>query len=71
MQNDPGVMQVARPSGCRNLIRCPKETIDATNLSTQSFMPKGLMLTFRRDEILDLPAFIEAGGNVARDYFQP
>ncbi len=49
----------------------PKEKIDESTISLQSTMPTGLLMTLSREEILDLLAFLEAGGNPAHDYFQP
>ncbi len=34
-------------------------------------MPTGLLMTLGREEILDLLAFLEAGGDVTHNYFQP
>ncbi|MCI0376454.1 MAG: GDSL-type esterase/lipase family protein [Gemmataceae bacterium] len=52
----------------------PKEVraddIDEKTPSKVSMMPTGLLVTFQRDEILDLLAFIVAGGNESHPAYQ-
>ncbi|NOZ40612.1 MAG: c-type cytochrome, partial [Planctomycetes bacterium] len=49
----------------------PKNNIDETNVSSQSTMPTGLLMTLSREEILDLLALLEAGGDPRHEYFRP
>lgn len=48
----------------------PKNTIDELIPSKLSTMPDGLLMTLTREEILDLLAFVEAGGDPKHNYFQ-
>jgi len=49
----------------------PKSEIEETDMSKQSTMPEGLLMTLSRDQILDLLAFIQAGGDPKHELFQP
>ena len=42
---------------------CPKKDIVKRELSPVSLMPMGLLFTFTQDEVLDLLAYLESGGN--------
>jgi putative heme-binding domain-containing protein len=49
----------------------PRGDIEELRPSTVSPMPEGLLNTFERDEILDLIAYLEAGGRREAAAFQP
>ena len=48
-----------------------KADVEEVTVSKQSTMPEGLLMTLTREEILDLLAYIEAGGNPGHPCFQP
>ena len=48
----------------------PKNEIEESSVSTQSTMPTGLLMTLSREEILDLLAFVEAGGDPMHQHFE-
>lgn len=48
-----------------------KEDVEARKASPQSLMPKGLLDTLSRDEILDLLAYLASRGNPKHPLFQP
>ena len=47
-----------------------KSTIESHSPSPVSFMPQGLLDTLRKDEILDLFAYIQAGGDPEHPSFR-
>ena len=47
-----------------------KNQVDEITTSPLSTMPDGLLMTLTRDEILDLLAYVEAGGDIKHPYFQ-
>jgi len=49
----------------------PKSEIEETLVSNQSTMPEGLLMTLSKEEILDLLAYLQAGGDPQHELFQP
>jgi putative heme-binding domain-containing protein len=49
----------------------PKDQIEKRDTSLISLMPEGLLNTLSRDEILDLLAFLQSGGNPNANAFRP
>ncbi|MES2571686.1 MAG: hypothetical protein V4710_16740, partial [Verrucomicrobiota bacterium] len=48
----------------------PKEKIASRRISPVSMMPPGLVNVLTKEEILDLLAYLESGGNPAAPAFQ-
>jgi len=48
----------------------PRSEIEELEASKTSTMPQGLLITYTRDEILDLTAYVQAGGRVDSPEFQ-
>ena len=72
VQEDADAMHLlSNPLQPEQITIIPKAEIDETDASPQSTMPTGLLMTLAREEILDLLAFIEAGGDPAHEHFQP
>ncbi|MEO2046644.1 MAG: DUF6797 domain-containing protein [Pirellulales bacterium] len=53
-----------------HLTTVAKNQVDEITTSPQSTMPDGLLMTLTREEILDLLAYVEAGGDIKHPYFQ-
>ena len=70
-EDDVSLHLLPNPLQPEQITTIPKDDIEEANVSTQSTMPTGLLMTLTREEILDLLAFLEAGGNPEQDYFRP
>jgi putative heme-binding domain-containing protein len=65
VKEEPNAIQLlANPLKPAEVTTIDKSSIDEMTASPISTMPKGLLMTFEKDEILDLLAFIESGGNM-------
>ena len=53
------------------LIEIPKSEIEEYSWSATSYMPSGLLDTLSREEILDLLAYIESGGEPQHPVYRP
>jgi cytochrome c len=61
-QDDKAVRMATNPSAPNEVTEIPRGRIDEMLKSDVSMMPVGLLSTFNQEEILDLLAFVEAGG---------
>lgn len=61
-QSDAHITLLPNPLKPETKVTLRKSDIEELEASTLSTMPMSLLITFTRDEILDLLAFIEAGG---------
>jgi hypothetical protein len=61
--NATSIAMVADPSRPTDLVRIPRDSILSRVASRVSIMPTGLLNTLGRDEILDLLAYLESGGD--------
>jgi putative heme-binding domain-containing protein len=48
----------------------PRSEIEELEASKTSTMPMGLLITYTRDEVLDLTAYVQSGGNASAAEFQ-
>ncbi|MCP4853451.1 MAG: c-type cytochrome [Fuerstiella sp.] len=64
-QNDTSITLLPNPLKPDQVITINRKQIDELIPSKQSTMPDGLLMTFSRDEILDLLAFIQQNGSGA------
>lgn len=62
-QDGKGVRIAANPAAPDERVVIPRERIEAVQKSNVSMMPVGLVSSLTREEILDLLAFVEAGGD--------
>ncbi|MDA1202015.1 MAG: GDSL-type esterase/lipase family protein [Planctomycetota bacterium] len=62
---------VENPVAKAEPIRIPKSEIDERTTSPVSIMPKGLLDTLNRDEVLDLIAYVAARGDESSCLFSP
>jgi putative heme-binding domain-containing protein len=68
-QNDASITLLPnplKPETKVSIARADIEELEASNVST---MPMSLLITFTRDEILDLLAFVQAGGQKQNPVF--
>lgn len=70
-QNDKEIRLLANPLAEREPRVIPRDQIDEQVEAKISLMPKGLLNTLDQKEILDLLAYILAGGNPQDPAFQP
>ncbi len=71
VKDEPQSVQIlTNPLKPEEVIVLPKDEIEEMEPSTVSTMPKGLLMTLTADEILDLLAFLEAGGNPDHPLFR-
>ena len=61
-QNDKAIRLAANPAVPDERIVIPRDRIEGLQKSDQSLMPAGLLSTLTREEVLDLLAYVEAGG---------
>ena len=59
------------PENPDQLLEIPREDIEEQMLSEISIMPTGLLNTLQKEEILDLLAYVEAGGQEDHPAFDP
>jgi cytochrome c len=69
-QNDKVVQMATNPSAPNHVLDIPRGRIDAMHKSAVSMMPGGLVSSLRKEEILDLLAYLESGGNPGAPAFQ-
>jgi putative heme-binding domain-containing protein len=69
-QNDKAVQMATNPSAPYEVVTIPRGRIDEMQKSDVSLMPAGLLSTLQKEEILDLLAYVEAGGNPRSPAFQ-
>jgi cytochrome c len=62
-QDAKAVRLAANPAAPDERVVIPRDRIDAIHKSDVSMMPAGLVSSLTREEILDLLAYVEAGGN--------
>ena len=67
----PAVHLLSNPLQPEQVQVVPRDEIEELQATDQSTMPEGLLMTLTRDEILDLLAFIESGGDQSQPHFQP
>ena len=70
-EDDESMHLLPNPLQPEQITLVPKDQIEESSVSTQSTMPTGLLMTLSREEILDLLAFLEAGGDPTHGHFQP
>jgi putative heme-binding domain-containing protein len=61
-QNDTSITLLPNPLKPETKISIARADIEELEASNVSTMPMSLLITFTRDEILDLLAFVQAGG---------
>jgi putative heme-binding domain-containing protein len=54
-----------------SIVPIKREDIEASQPSSASMMPEGLLDTLTEDQILDLAAYLKSGGDPRNDVFQP
>ena len=62
-REDAAVHVLPNPLKPKEIRIVKRADIEAMKASTQSTMPKGLLMTYEKDEILDLLRFVQSGGN--------
>ena len=62
--------QRANPASPDERIVIPRDRIESLQKSDVSMMPVGLVSTLTRDEVLDLLAYVEAGGDPRHPAFR-
>lgn len=70
-QSDTAITLLPNPLKPEAKITLQRSDIEELEASSISTMPTSLLITFTRDEILDLVAYIEAGGDPAHTVFSP
>lgn len=70
-QSDTSITLLPNPLKPETKITLQRSDIEEIEASSISTMPTSLLITFTRDEILDLLAYIEAGGDPAHAVFSP
>jgi cytochrome c len=69
-QTDQAIRLAANPAVPDERIVLPRERIEALHKSDVSMMPAGLVSTLTREEVLDLLAYLEAGGDPTHRAFK-
>jgi putative heme-binding domain-containing protein len=69
-KNDQSITVAVDPRGPTGVIQIPADAVDETVPSKVSMMPKDLLNTLSKEEILDLLAYIESGGDEEHANFQ-
>jgi putative heme-binding domain-containing protein len=69
-QDGKGVRMAANPAAPDERIVIPRNRIESLQKSDVSMMPVGLVSTLTREEVLDLLAYVEAGGDPAHPAFR-
>jgi len=70
-QSDTAITLLPNPLKPETKVTLARSDIEELEASSISTMPTSLLITFTRDEILDLVAYIEAGGDPAHTAFSP
>lgn len=66
----PELQMIADPLKPGEVIKIPKQNVEAHEKSKRSIMPEGLLSTLTQEEILDLLAYLESGGNPKHPHFR-
>ena len=69
-ESDDTVTLAVDPRQPESILQIPKVSIEAKKVSRTSLMPKGLLNTLTREEILDLLAYILSAGDSEHDVFK-
>jgi cytochrome c len=69
-QNDKVVQMATNPAAPNEVVEIPRVRIEGMHQSAVSMMPAGLVSTLHKEEILDLLAYLEAGGELRSPAFQ-
>jgi putative heme-binding domain-containing protein len=70
-QSDSAITLLPNPLKPESKISLPKDGIEELEASSVSTMPLSLLITYNRDEILDLLAYIQSGGQASSSLFKP
>ncbi len=70
-QTDDHVTLLPNPLKPETKITLTKADIEEFEASSVSTMPMSLLITYSRDEILDLVAYVQSGGNPKDSVFAP
>ena len=70
-QDEKSIFLSNDPDNPDQLLEIPREDIEEQMLSEISIMPTGLLNTLQKEEILDLLAYVEAGGQEDHPAFDP
>jgi len=70
-QLDSAITLLPNPLKPESKISLPKDGIEELEASSVSTMPLSLLITYNRDEILDMLAFIQSGGQESSPLFKP
>ncbi len=69
-EDDQALQVLTNPLEPEKLTALPKAKVKARKPSTLSSMPTGLLATLSKEEVLDLVAFLESGGDPAHRLFK-
>ncbi|MFL2870713.1 MAG: c-type cytochrome [Pirellulaceae bacterium] len=69
-ESDETVTLAVDPRQPESILQIPSGSIEAKKVSRTSLMPKGLLNTLTREEILDLLAYILSAGDSEHDVFK-
>ena len=69
-KNDAEVQLATNPLVPDQITELKQKDLESITPLQQSLMPEGLLSTFTRDDILDLLAYLEAGGNEQHPAFR-
>ena len=70
-EDEQAIRLLTNPLLPDEVTKVSKATIEETTISKQSTMPAGLLMTLSREEILDLLAFVQSGGDPQHPCFHP
>ncbi len=70
-QTDSAITLLPNPLKPEVKMTLKRADIDELEASMTSTMPTSLLITFTRDEILDLVAFLQSGGDAKHELFRP
>jgi cytochrome c len=69
-QDKKSVRMAANPAALDERVVIPRDRIETLRKSDVSLMPVGLLSSLQRDEVLDLLAYVEAGGDAQHPAFK-
>jgi hypothetical protein len=70
-EGDESVTLLPNPLRPDQKVQIPRSELEELEASKTSTMPMNLLITYTRDEILDLLAYVQSGGRAEGVEFQP